>query len=78
MKFKDALIEANTWQRRVALISFYHNMRLAKNRKWKLIDSAKYFKVSIGLISESLLLSENWDEIKECQSRNEALKRIRK
>lgn len=53
-------------------------MRLSKAKDWKLSDSAKYFGISIGLISESLNLSRRFEEIKDCNSRNEALKRIKK
>lgn len=78
MKFKQAFDEAKTWQRRVVLISFYHNAKRIKNKKWKLIDSASYFGVSIGQISESLSLASKYDDVKDCKSKNEALRRIKK
>ena len=73
MTFITAFRLATSWKRKVALVSLFHNARLSKNKHWKLINSANYFNVSIGLISENLKLSKNWDEIKECKSRNEAL-----
>lgn len=78
MTFKSAYEKASTWQRRITIISLYHNARKAKDKNWKLTDSANYFGLSIGLISESINLSEHWDVVKDCGSRNEALKRIRK
>jgi hypothetical protein len=78
MTFFNAYQEATDWKRRVNLISFYHYIMLSRNKNWKLTDSAHYFGLSMGLISESLNLSEHWELVKECKSRNEALKRIKK
>lgn len=78
MTFTEAFHSARTWQRKVVLVSLFHNARLMKNKHWTLTNSAKYFNVSIGLISENLKLSELFEEVKHCKSRNEALKRLKK
>lgn len=77
LTFRDSYILANDWKRRIILISLYHNSRLSKRKNWKLTDSAKYFGISLGLTSESLNLAENWELIKECQSRADALRRLK-
>ena len=77
MTFREAYHSANTWQRRVVLLSLYHNKRLSNNKKWRIVDSAKYFGISSGACSENIKLSERFDEISKIESRNEALKRIR-
>lgn len=77
MTFRESYSLAKSWQRRVTLISLYHNAKLSRNKEWKLTDSANYFNCSIGLISESLTLSQNWDKIKECKSRNSAMKALK-
>ncbi len=77
MKFIDAYKQATKWQRRITLISLYHNAKLNKNKKWQMKDTAKYFQISIALVSESLTLSKRWDEVKDLPSRNQALKKLK-
>lgn len=77
MTYRESYIIAKDWKRRVAIIATFHGARLIKSPNWKLTDSAKYFGLSIGLISESLNLSKHWDIIDGCQSRSEALRRIK-
>jgi hypothetical protein len=77
MTFKESYNKAKTWQHRAIIVSLYHNKQLIINKKWRIADSAKYFQVSTGMVSESIKLSERFDEIGEIESRNEALKRIR-
>jgi hypothetical protein len=77
LTYRESYILAKDWKRRVALIATFHGARLTRNPNWKLTDSAKYFGLSLGLISESLNLSKHWDKIENCQSRSEALRRIK-
>lgn len=77
MTYRESYSSEKSWKRRVALIATFHGARLAKSKDWKLTDSAKYFGLSLGLISESLNLSKHWDEIDSCQSRSEALRKIK-
>jgi hypothetical protein len=78
LTYRESYVHEKDWKRRVALIATFHGARLAKDKNWKLTDSAKYFGLSIGLISESLNLSKHWDLIESCNSRSEALRRIKK
>lgn len=77
MTCKEAFHKTSDWKRRINLISYFHHARLAKNKNWKLTDSAKYFGCSIGLISESLNLSKHFDRVKQCHSRSEALRKMK-
>jgi hypothetical protein len=77
MTFKDAYAQTEDWKKRVFLISMFHNARKYESRRWKLTDSAEYFDVSIGIISEALTLVEHWTSICDCSSRNQALMRLK-
>ena len=77
MTYRESYIIEKDWKRRIALIAMFHGARLIRNQNWKLTDSAKYFGLSLGLISESLHLSKHWDQIESCKSRSEALRKIK-
>jgi len=77
MTFKEAFNKAETWQKKIVLISLYHNRCLAKHHTWHISDTAKYFECSIALISENLKLNNHYDDVKDCKSRNEALIKLR-
>ncbi len=77
MTFNQAFHTTDDWKHRAYLIATFHNMQLYYNKDWKLINSANYFEISIGSISEFLTINAHWDEIKNCQSKNAALKRIK-
>lgn len=51
---------------------------LTENKKWRVRDSAMLLKIGIGTASEDLHIAENLELIKDCSSRNNALKRIKK
>lgn len=50
---------------------------LSENSKWRIRDSAMMLKIGIGTASEDLHLAENFEIIRECSSRNNALKRMK-
>jgi len=77
LTYRESYSSEKSWKRRVALIATFHGARLMRNPNWKLTDSAKYFGLSLGLISESLNLSKHWDQIDSCKSRSEALRKIK-
>lgn len=77
MTFQEAYLKTNSWQRKVILVSVFHRSRLMKDSKWTVRNTAKYFKISMGLCSENLQLSCKLDDIETCKSRNEALKVIK-
>ena len=77
MTYRESYKLEKDWKRRVALIATFHGARCLQSKTWKLTDSAKYFGISIGLISESLNLSKHWDQIESCKSRSEALRKVK-
>jgi hypothetical protein len=77
MTFVEAYLKSHSWKRKVVLISMFHKSRLSKDYRWTVRSTAKYFKISIGLASENLKLSDKWEDIKDCQSRNEALNKLK-
>jgi hypothetical protein len=77
MTFQEAYLRTDDWKRKVYIISMYHNSRRHHNKEWKLTDTASYFTTSVGTISEALTLNEHWDLVKNCKSKNEALKKLK-
>lgn len=65
-----------TWQRKVILIAMYHNYECTRNRYHKVKDTAAYFHISVGLASENINLFKEWDKVKDCKTRKEALELI--
>jgi len=74
MTFVEAYLKSSDWKRKIVLVSVFHKSRLSKDHRWTVRATAKYFKISVGLASENLRLSLEWDKINTCHSRNEALK----
>lgn len=79
MTWKEMLEKERRWVKRVLIVDFYHCIRLTKNPKHRIEDTAKYFNISKGAVSESILLAA---QIKtnpqlEHNSRNTALRIIR-
>lgn len=71
--------EQREWHRKVLVMQMYHALCLHSNKHWKLGDTAKYFGVSIGLVSENLRLAKAFDdkpEIMKLDSRQKALDAI--
>jgi len=78
MTFKQKLSEEKLWYKKVMIIELYHyKMILKKGHKWKLKDSARSLRISMGRISEDLNLSKNLDEVIDCSSRKSALMKMR-
>jgi len=77
MKPLHSYVQAKTWQRKVILIAMYHSYHKIDKPLWKLSDTSKYFNVSIGLVSENLNLFKNYDKVKNCLTRKDALELIK-
>jgi hypothetical protein len=78
MRPHDLFHNTKEWQRKVALISYLHNKMIYKTKgKWTLKDTAKYYEISVGLVSENLKLAEFMDKIKVCKNRKQALTILR-
>lgn len=77
MKPLHLYVQAKSWQRKCILIAMYHNFHCMKNKLHKLSDTAEYFHVSIGLVSENVRLFKRWNDVKDCATRKDALELIK-
>lgn len=69
------------WMKRVKETHKYHIDKLTDNSSWRVVDTAKSLKRSIGGISEDLMIA-SWlfthsRELEKCDSIKEALEFIR-
>lgn len=67
---------AKEWHKKVCIMNLFHNTMLLQCHSWTLSDTAKFFDVSIGLVSENLKLAIQLDErpeLMQAKSRQEAL-----
>lgn len=70
--------ETKEWQRKVALVSYLHNkMFFHSKKRWTIKDTAKYYSISVGAVSENLKLFKSMEMVKECKTRKEALELLR-
>jgi hypothetical protein len=79
MTFKDRYDASKVWHEKAIVIELYHLTMHQQNKNWTLIKTAKYFHVSIGLVSENLRLADaiHYDAgILKCETRQDALKRL--
>jgi hypothetical protein len=78
----DKYNEANEWHDKCLIMTLYHQtMRLQMANCWSMKDTAEYFGVSIGLVSENIKLSNAIDEdvrLTKCKTRQQALNMIKK
>jgi hypothetical protein len=78
MTFRAAFDSTQDWKKKIFLVSMFHNAKKHGMRTWRLTSTAEYFGMSIGFISESLMLVEHWEKIADSKSRNEALTKLRR
>jgi hypothetical protein len=75
--FKDKYKSEEVWDKKIMIISLYHNTMLLTHKRWRMIDTAKYFCKSLASISEDLKIAKALHEGLEFNSRKHALKIIR-
>ena len=81
MNFKDRYSIEDTWHGKVMIMEIYHFAMRHREKEWKLIQTADYFDVSIGLVSENLQLAlaiHTNEAILKCETRYAALHKIKK
>lgn len=82
--FLERYMVEDTWYGKAAVMEIYHltmcyRMKSIKEN-WTVMDTSKYFEVSVGLVSENLQLAEFahlHPKIVNCKSRQEALKKLK-
>lgn len=77
MKAKDKYKQCKTWQCKVLTVGIYHAFTVALRRGASVRNTAAYFGVSIGTVSESLLLFKYVKHMKKIKTRKEALEIVR-
>lgn len=79
MKLKplEAFKKAKTWQRKSMIIYQYHSYKLLHANSWNMRKTAKYFTISLGFVSESLLLIRHMQLIGRIKARAKALRIVR-
>ena len=80
MTFLDRYHNEERWWAKVTYMEIYHLFMTSCDKKWTIQDTADIFEVSKSLVSENLKIAEaihNDSTIMDCESRNEALRRIK-
>lgn len=65
------------WLQRCIILHTIHLGMSTENPKWRVRDSAMLLKIGVGTCSEDLHIAENLDKVKDCSSRNNALKMLK-
>ena len=80
MTFRERYFKSETWHEKALVMEIYHlAMRQRTNHIQTVSDTAKYFGVSIGLVSENLRLAEAIHKnpnLIQSNNRQEALKNL--
>lgn len=74
MTYREKYKSTTDWKQKILVMEMFHLLMLSKHKNWHLENTAKYFGVSIGLVSENLSLAHVMDEVENCESRVKALK----
>lgn len=77
MTYKQKYDSSKTWQKKVFVMSLFHQMKCYKY-KWNMRKTAKYFDVCVGLVSENIKLAKSIKEIKHIELRRDALLWLKK
>lgn len=75
--FREEYDKERRWREKTLIMQTFHLMMTVKHGNWRIVDTATYFKVSKGLVSENLNLArwvKLYAEVNECKSRDEAIK----
>ena len=79
MTFQEKYKQVKTWHERAQVMEIYHFAMIAREKKWPLTNTAKYFGCSVGLVSENLRLAKAihlTPTIIKVESRDKALKEL--
>lgn len=77
--YKEQFDSETDWRKRVLIVELFHLQMLVNNPRWRIRDTARAFKRSVGLISENLELAKHIRNGKfdDCRSREKAMKILR-
>lgn len=77
MTYKEKFHSSQDWKEKIFLVSQFHSRRCIHTKTWKVKQTAQYFGVSVGLVSENLNLARVFDLLGECSSRAQAIKQMK-
>jgi len=77
MTFREKHQTTKDWYEKCAVVHMFHAAKLATAKNWGINETAHYFQISHGNVSECITVCENSVKVKHCKSKNEALKVIR-
>ncbi len=80
MTFRQKYQSGLDWSGKVMVMEIYHLTMKDKVKKWTVAKTAKYFRVSIGLVSENLKLARaihDDSSIMKWDNRQDALEEIK-
>jgi hypothetical protein len=80
MTFFDKYVLAEEWWSKVMIMEIYHLTMKQRDRKWTVANTAKYFGVSVGLVSENLKLASfihTEPKLLKLSTRKDALEKLK-
>lgn len=80
MKYRDKYSQCEAWFEKVSVMSIFHLTMCNRDKTWTVRDTAQYFGVSAGLVSENLKLAKHMStnaQLKDEVSRQAALKKVK-
>lgn len=79
--YREQFYNSTDWKKKVLVMELFHLLMLVKYKeKWHMKNTAKYFGVSMALVSENLKIAHALgnDKLEDCTSRDKALKELKK
>ena len=73
MTYKEKYQTSKSWQQKVQIVNLYYQFKSGHGRKWSMRNTATYFGISLGLVSEYVKLGLNMEKVKHFESRNKAM-----
>lgn len=70
---RDRYHHSHSWRTRVRIIAFYHGAMMLKREQWNMRLTARYFNISLGAVSEAVLLANYLPIISKVKTRTKAL-----
>jgi len=76
--FREKFLSEKDWRKRAFLVLTLHVKKKLADKKWRMIDTAKYLKISKTIVLQEIHLANALDELNGCKTRYEALKKLTK
>lgn len=77
MTYREKYSNCKTWFGRVRVMHLYHTVKTSLSKSHTVADTANYFNVSTGLVSENINIGNHMKHVKKLGSRKKALDYLR-